>query len=456
MIKLSRLHNVLFGVLIILSAACRSNDQRNFEKLISVKSDTLKINNLKDTLIVGLKGTALFFEKESFQLPNGTTPGGNISIVLKECYSNSDIVRENLATTTGGKLLETRGMINITAFSNDQELILKKGKKFIIHFPKNSSERKKQMNLFYGKSDANGTVDWKLDSVTLLKPTSYISGWMTTGYPGGDTSNNGGFYFKGQKADSIFNYFYKNFDNTKLKSIKDNGLDRVYDARFIVNKQGKITNVKITEEDYDNSGRKRLSKSNVDPYFYTYIEHIPPVEPFYEYNENHQLKPFNADCDFYFSMGLYPPDYRNNKNYNEIFNKKYNAFKKSAITSMNEAELNYYIFSSTKLGWINCDFLWQVQDEKIDYYVKANAKLKANIKLVFIKAKSILTGTAEGDEYVFKNVPINQEVKIVAIAFDSHQPLMAVAKTTTYRAVFGKLDYKAFTIGDLEKEINIP
>lgn len=105
-------------MLIIFLSACNSNGQKAFQQLISAKSDTLKIDNTKDTLIFGSKGTALFFEKESFQLPDGTPPKGKISIFLKECYSNSDIVRENLTTTANGKLLETRGMIDITAFSN--------------------------------------------------------------------------------------------------------------------------------------------------------------------------------------------------------------------------------------------------------------------------------------------------------------------------------------------------
>lgn len=456
MTHLNKIQIIILGALIIFLSACSSDDPKAFQQILFVNFDTLQIDNTKDTLVLGPKGTGLFFEKGSFELPNGTIPKGKISIQLKECYSNSDIVRENLSTTSSGKLLETRGMINVLAFSDNQELKLKQGKKFIIHFPKDSSDRKKQMNLFYANNNGNDAIDWKLDSVTLLKPTAYMSGWMTTGYVGGDTSRTGGFYFKGQKEDGIYDYFYKKFDNSKLQATKEDLQKKVYEAEFVVNKQGNITNIKITEVVYDTLGKRIPSKDKPDPYFYEYMKQIPTLEPFYEDYGNGDMRPFDANCSFYISMGLFPPDYRNNESYNKLFNQKYSSFKSSTIVSMNDVELNYYIFSSAKLGWINCDFYWEVKDEKIDYVVKADPQSKPNIKLVFKEAKSILTGTLEGDKYVFKNVPINQDIKIVAITFKGSKPLLSVSLTKIDKKMFYKFDYKEFALTDLEKQLNTP
>jgi hypothetical protein len=330
MIKPGRLQSILLGILVIVLSACSHSNQVSFQQLISVRYDTLQIDNTRDTLIFGSKGTALFFEKGSFQFPDGTTPSGKVFIRLKECYNNSDIIRENLVTISDGKLLETRGMVNVAAFSNDKELRLKDGKKFTIRFPKKPSDKKTQMSLFYGNANANGTIGWKLDSLTLSSPVAVAV--------------------------------------------------------------------------------KRLGAS----------------------------------------------DSLEKENYNKKFNKKYKAFKNSVITSIDADELNYYTFSSTKLGWINCDYFWEVKDEKIDYYVKADPKQKPNVKLVFKRARSILAGTLVGDKYVFENVPINQEVKIVAITFEGGKPVMAVANTKTGRGVFDKLDYKPFSISDLERQLNTP
>lgn len=438
------------GTLIILLSACNSNNQETFQQTLSVKVDTLQIDNTKDTLVFGSKGTALFFEKGSFELPDGSMPKGKISIQLKECYSNSDIVRENLTTTSNGKLLETKGMINVLAFADNQELKLKQGKKFIIHFPKDTSDRKKQMNLFYANNNGDDPIDWKLDSVTLLKPTGYMSGWSHTGYAYGDTTKSG-FYFKGEKEDRIYDYFYKNFDNTKLQPTNITS-DKTYSVDFIVSKQGKITDLKIEEEQFDSSGKKITLKTKVDPYFYTYIKNLPLLEPYCDYDGN----PFDSECSFYINMGFYPPDYRSNESYNKTFIEKYGVFKNNTITSMNDLELNYYIFSSSKLGWINCDFFWETKDEKIDYIVKADPQSKPNIKLVFKEAKSILTGTLDGDKYIFKNVPINQDVKIVAISFKGSKPLLSISLTKTNKQTFDKFDYKEFALTDLEKQLNTP
>ena len=76
--------------------------------------------------------------------------------------------------------------------------------------------------------------------------------------------------------------------------------------------------------------------------------------------------------------------------------------------------------------------------------------------MVFKQAKSILAGALEGDKYVFKNVPINQEIKIVAITFEGSKPVMAVVETKTGKQVFNKLDYKPFSVSDLEKQLNTP
>jgi hypothetical protein len=456
MTHLNKIQSILLGTLIILLSACNSNDQKAFQQTLSVKFDTLQIDNSKDTLVFGSKGTALFFEKESFELPDGTIPKGKISIQLKEFYNNSDIVRENLSTTSGGKLLETRGMVNVLVFSDDRELKLRQGKKFIIHFPKDSSDRGKQMNLFYANNNGNQAIDWKLDSATLLKPTAYISGWVALGYVGPDTSRPGGFYFKGEKKDRMLDYFYKNFDNTKLQATNGNLQNKTYEANFVVTKQGKITNIRIAEVIYDSSGRSIPSKSKPDPYFYEYMKQIPTLEPYYNYSVSGDLRPFDSDCSFFISMGFFPPDYRNSESYNKLFNEKYSAFKNNAVESMNDAELNYYIFSASKLGWINCDFFWEVKDEKIDYIVKVDPQSKPNIKLVFKEAKSILTGILDGDKYIFKNVPINQDIKIVAISFKGSKPLLSISQTKTGKQIFDRFDYKEFALTDLEKQLSTP
>jgi hypothetical protein len=340
-------------------------------------------------------------------------------------------------------------MIYIAAFANNQELKLKQGKKYIVHFPKDSLTTGTRMNLFYGTTDNTINVNWKIDSMTILKPTAYMSGWITEGWLKKDTTKTG-FYFKGSDKDSIYDYFYKHFDNSKLQS-KNEMVNKLYEAKFIVNKEGNITEVKISE--IDSAGKNLTSK--IDPYLYEYLKTIPPLEPFYQLIDENEFEPINSHCSFFISMGFYPPDYRSNERYNQLFKEKYNSFENKNITSMNDAELQYYVFSASKLGWINCDFFWDIQDKKIDYIVKVDPKSKPDVKLIFKKARSIMPGIVDGDKCVFKNVPTNQDVKIVSISYRGSKPLLAVSETKTNTTVFDKFDYQEFSIKNLDSSLNL-
>lgn len=94
MIHIVKIQNTLLGLLMLLASACSSDVQKKFQESIAVKADILHIDNSKDTLIFGSQVTGLYFEKNSFVLPDGSYPKGEITIQLKECYSNSDIVTQ--------------------------------------------------------------------------------------------------------------------------------------------------------------------------------------------------------------------------------------------------------------------------------------------------------------------------------------------------------------------------
>ncbi|NII26611.1 hypothetical protein HB364_16095 [Pseudoflavitalea sp. X16] len=424
---------------------------------VAVVPDTLQIDNAYDTLVTGAKGTKLFFEKSSFVLPDGSVPKGKVSIVLKECYGLADMMRENLSTTQNGQLLQTRGMVHVAAFAGEQELQLKKGKKFVIHFPKDTADRKQPMNLFYGQTGADGNINWQVDSATLLRPTAFLRNLMYTIWQECDSTWPETFSFKSKKDTSVFDYFYKHFDNTKLKAANDI-INKTFDASFTLTKQGKITNIKVEEVVYDNKRNRQVLPTKPDPYFYEYISELPEIEPFWGMTRRSGAVPVEVGCNFHIEIGLYPPGYQDMESYRQAFYQKYTGSVDSTTTinSMNEAELNWYVFSASRLGWINCDYFWEAPGEKINYAVKVDPAAKPNVRLIFRQAKSIMAGTLEGDRYVFKEVPAGQDIKIVAISFKDSKPMLAISETRTGKQLFDQLKYKDFTIAELEKQLNVP
>ncbi|MBA4197614.1 MAG: hypothetical protein C0459_08680 [Chitinophaga sp.] len=429
-------------------SGCFSDTQKKFKKQIEVKSDTLSIDNTKDTVIIGSKGTTLYLPKDVFTFSDGTSPKGKISIQLKECFSFPEMVRENLTTMTDNQLLETRGMIYVAAFSDNKELQIKNGKSYIIHFPKDTTEKNKIMNLYFGSKDKDENINWNIDTQSILKPTAKINETSWT-YSCTWKEEQDYFTFRDDTAMNLHLYFSKTFDNKKL-SLGDKLLKKNYLFSFTKTKNGDLIDKKVTEVADEYFSTKPVETPEIDKYVIQFFNSIPALNPNF-------CKDAPDKTQGSIRIGFnYLPDYRNKEDYNNLFNQKYSVFKNQKIKTMNEAELNYYIFSSSKLGWINCDFFWETKDEKIDYIVKVNPNSKPNIKLIFKQAKSIMAGNLEGDKYIFKNVPIDQEIKIVAVAFNGSKPLLSVSETKTSKQIFDKFQYADFTITDLERQLNNP
>ena len=123
---------------------------------LSLDFQNFKINTAKDTIIRGEKGTVLFISKASFE---GAPANAIIDFRLKEAYSFSDIISENLSTQSGNKLLQTGGMIYVDAKYKGVDLTLKK--EMNVAFSSKES-REEGMQLFSGERDAknNGNIDW--------------------------------------------------------------------------------------------------------------------------------------------------------------------------------------------------------------------------------------------------------------------------------------------------------
>ena len=115
-----------------------------------------KINTAKDTTIRGEKGTVLVIPKNAFA---GVPTGAIVDFKLKEAYSFSDIIRDNLNTMSGDKILQTGGMIYTEANYKGQQLGLQQN----LQVQFNSKESKLEgMQLFSGERNMqkNGDINW--------------------------------------------------------------------------------------------------------------------------------------------------------------------------------------------------------------------------------------------------------------------------------------------------------
>lgn len=446
-----------FGLLTTLIASCGSDKPSStVSEKITFPTVEFSISATSDTTVFGPQGTRLFIEKGTFQFADGIPVTDSIKISLKEFYKKSDIALADLSTESDGKLLETGGMLNISATSNGKEIEIKSDKRIIVHFPKSEDNYFKQMNLFY--SDKNATdssvTNWKVDTVNLVKRTLKLGsyGWQ---YPSFDDSTDYDFIPKnyvdtGYYWNPIDLYVsaYNFSENTKkevescLNKTKRSGLSRTFDGygvecEMTITVDGKIRNIRI------NSSVSYEAKNEI----IGFIKNIPELEP----GKNKFGKVIERKGYLFITGGNIIPLYKTKEEYLKSFNNKYSKYEKKPIKNIDNAELEYYIFSVAKLGWINCDRF--IESEKtIDYVVKSQEN-DAKIKMVFSDIDGVLMAKTEEGKFTFSKVPIGRKVTIVAIKNANGQFQTAFKEITISDKPLETLAFKETTLIELKQQL---
>lgn len=116
-----------------------------------------KVKANQEITIKGKDGTIINIPKNSLCKQNGEIVKGEVEIELKEYYKKSDIVVANLHTMSDDKILETAGMIYISASFFGEKLKMKKGNEMKIEFA--SKNKIKGMETFIGEQQ-NNQINW--------------------------------------------------------------------------------------------------------------------------------------------------------------------------------------------------------------------------------------------------------------------------------------------------------
>ncbi len=111
------------------------------------------------SVVMSTEGVLLSIPENAFLL-NGSAYSGSSVIQFQEAIQGEDIVLAGLSTMSGDRLLETQGMFGLRAFTPDgTELEI--DPKVGIYAQVPVDENKEGMQLFEGKPDQNGNVDWQ-------------------------------------------------------------------------------------------------------------------------------------------------------------------------------------------------------------------------------------------------------------------------------------------------------
>jgi TonB family protein len=431
-------------------------------KYFEKKPQVFSIRTDRDTTIICKEGTMIQISANSFiSEKTGNSISGTVQLKVKEYYKISDMILANLTTTSGGKILETGGMLHISATSNSENCILKPGSEIKTGFP--YSGKKEDMDLFYGDV-TNDLIDWKLenrtDDVVIQKDLTMITVAPVT------ESNSEVFFIVEDMPE------FSGGEQAMRRFLKENAVyptsmlgkevEGKVTVTFVVDYEGNTTKIRVVkglDETLDKvavyvvsnfpkwkPGRQRgrpVSVSYTVPVVFSAKKgELTPEEIQRARELEEKLKSFKFDNE--------SVKYLSNSNKNKKFEKKIESenFKETSVF-----EVNRYLFSTTQLGWLNCDRFLNENRKLTDLFILNENPDNTIVNVIFHRFKSIIPGNVQSDKIVFRNIPVGEKVTIVAVKAEESEILFSVTETTVTEKKEVILDFQKVALELLKKEM---
>ncbi len=449
----------ILGVASFLIVSCGNSQEATEERTvdkIEFPVVNYTINPTSDTTIFGLQGTRIFIGAETFQFADGSPVTDSIKIELKEFYTKSDIVLAELSTTSDNKLLETAGMLHIEASSKGKDLDLKPNKRIVVHLPKERNDYRK-MNLFYADetSSTDTTVtNWRVDTVNLVKRTLKLGsfGWW---FPEHDDSTSYNFTPK-DYVDTGFYWnpldFYiesYNFTESLKKEIESTLNTNDFPNFTAWNDYGVECEMNITTNGFIRNAKVKTPVSEpTRKELLRFLKDLPQLEP----GTNKYGEIIERRGLLFIQGGNVIPLYKTNEAYLKSFNSKYSKYENTPVQNMDDAELNFYVFSVSKLGWINCDRFIDAE-ETLDVLVQTPVGPKTKLKMVFSDIDGVLKANVIDGTYVFSNVPAGRRVTIIGMKNENGKLMTAFKEMTITDKPLNELEFSETTLSELREQL---
>ncbi len=429
------------------------------------KPQVFSIRPDRDTIIVCREGTTLRIKANSFvSEKTGQKITDNIQMKVKEYYKLSDILMARISTTSDGKIIETGGMLHLSATAGNENCILKQGEKLEIGFP--YSKKKDDMILFSGEQK-NDQINWKPvenykdqgklmiseDEVVMLSSDKkqeevFMVVEEMPEFPGGVTN--------------LRRYIQEN-THYPYSALKDKLEGTVY-VNFVVDRAGYVRNIRVA----------RGLGNVLDKAAAYIVSQIPctwkpgkqrgqPVNVPYTVPVTLRIKDSDTTDEGIRQANLFEKQLAELK-YDETSkrlttdnNKFTSEFEKKVKDgNIQESDIwaaNCYVLGAHQLGWINCDRFVNFPGPKTNFSILLDDPRNTFVNVIFQRFKSIMPGAPETDRIRFKDVPAGEKITIVAVKIQGNKILLSVKKAEIAENAEIQLDFQAITFDILKTEM---
>lgn len=360
------------------------------------------IHPTRDTVLRCEQGTIVYVKANSFKISKSCS-GECITIKVKEDFLKSDMILDNLTTTSNGKIIETQGMVYTEA--NDcsgRNLKLLKEKDLVIMIP--AAEINPDAKIFQGNRNTHDEVmNWTVNNNSVLtnftiEELNYCHSWLCL-------NNDCRFFFC--KIKLFFNRVFR-------KNRKNNGPDL---SQEMPPKCEALANL------YEKYG-----VSNLDDL--TYAINKPLLDSF------------------------------NVKNVKELQDTLAKVNKKNIELSylnrnLNYEDFKYYVYNTSRLGWSNVDVFANIKEDQM-VTMKTNLAVASNVdcKLVFKDRRFVIPATNADKNYVFEKMPKGEKVWVVAIKYEEGKPYVFLEETSVENTTIN-IQFEQLTLDELKEKLKV-
>lgn len=406
--------------------------------------------NQGDTTIVCEQGTIFTFKANSFYFGDGSKITQPIEFRIKEFYSNSEFISENLSTMSGDKFLETGGMFYVGVYSGNTELKLKDGYDYTIKVPRRNKTA--EMGLYYGNKSDDSVRTWLPAGNMINKSFKNYGNFNANAIPG--------------STDTTVNYY------TVARNLVRDGVPYGFHLakwRLEDTTQTVLSYVKSRLDSNQNLLRTTFLSKHEPVYKLTFDRRGNCVNVGADFGRSSIYG--REVTDILTSMPpLYMKDYNDPKAY-KVFNLWLTTKKKvtrikvdmdslNAVMAQNKDSIDpnamdFYFLQSSELGWINCDRFYETRQDRTNYVVKVDDPSITKIYLVFSDIESMMyPSKANSLGYVFEHIPMGKNVKIIGIKDNDGMAQICTKTTVVGRAAVPLSNFRSVSLDEMKEIID--
>jgi hypothetical protein len=379
------------------------------------------IDPTRDTILRLEQGTIIYIPANAFATNNKEC----VEIRAKEFYKTSDIIMENLSTTSNGRLLETSGMIFIEAATKERIIDLQPGKEITILMPTN--ELRDDMQLFYGERDHSDAMNWLSDNAPVLEQLKIPPGWNceNESFAILDDCTRCKFFFCrferfGSRIAGIFSA------NKRASNKAFRQCQRKLRRNRILSTNEAIDDINIACDELDSL----FEKYGVN-------------------NRSELIKKMNEGLMQQYGM----------KTLEQLADtlqkiKMKEVEQKIESGQFNQQELRYYMFNSNRFGWINCDAFSKIAGTMINMQTNVPFEPQFDCKSVFIQVKGIMPAFNTNNHFSYSNIPEKKSIWHVAMKFENDQAYLSLTQETTKENLIVPV-FVPMTVAEIKESLKV-